>query len=44
VGAFVLVDDVNGDGANEIIVVADGADGPDDAKPDAGEIYILPAP
>jgi hypothetical protein len=44
VGAFVWLDDLNGDGANEIILVADGADGPDDARPDAGEIYILPAP
>lgn len=44
VGAFVLVDDVNGDGANEIILVADGADGPGEARPDAGEIYVLPPP
>lgn len=44
VGAFVWVDDVNGDGANEIILVADGADGPDDARPNAGEVYILSAP
>jgi hypothetical protein len=43
-GAFVLVDDVNGDGANEIIVVADGADGPDGTRPDAGEVYILATP
>jgi hypothetical protein len=44
VGAFVLVDDVNDDGANEIILVADGADGPDEARPNAGEVYILSAP
>jgi hypothetical protein len=44
VGAFVLVDDVNDDGANEIILVADGADGPDEARPDAGEIYVLSPP
>jgi hypothetical protein len=44
VGAFVAVDDVNGDGANEIILLADGADGPDDARLDAGEVYILSVP
>ena len=43
-GAFLLVADVNGDGSNEIIVVADGADGPGGARPDAGEIYILARP
>ena len=35
--------DVNGDGRHEIIVVAAYADGPDNARPDAGEIYVLGA-
>lgn len=43
-GAAVLVADVNGDGVNEIMVVADGADGPNGTRPDAGEVYILAAP
>jgi hypothetical protein len=43
-GAAVLVADVNGDGVNEIMVVADGADGPNGTRPDAGEVCILAPP
>jgi hypothetical protein len=37
--------DVNGDGRNEIIVVAPQADGPEDVRLDSGEAYVLfPSP
>jgi len=40
-GAAAAVGDVNGDGANELILVADGAAGPDNARVGAGEVYVL---
>ena len=40
-GAAAAVADVNGDGVNELILVADGAAGPDNARAGAGEVYIL---
>ena len=40
-GDGVAAGDVNGDGIDELIVVASGADGPDNTRPDAGEIYVF---
>ena len=34
--------DVNGDGIEDLILAASGGDGPDEDRPDAGEVYILP--
>ena len=42
-GGGVTTADLNGDGRQEIIVVAVGADGPDNARTDAGEIYVITA-
>jgi len=42
-GAGVITADINGDGRQEIIVVAVGADGPGNARVDAGEIYAITA-
>jgi hypothetical protein len=33
--------DVNGDGVDDIIVAAPGADGPDNQRPDSGEAYVV---
>jgi len=33
--------DINGDGRSEIILVASLADGPDDSRPDVGEVYAI---
>ena len=35
------VADINGDGLDDIILGAVSADGPGDARPDAGEVYAL---
>ena len=43
-GAAVASGDLDGDGKLEIILVATDADGPDDARPNAGEIYLLDLP
>jgi hypothetical protein len=42
-GAAVATGDLNGDGRQEIIVAAVGADGPGGARPDAGAIYAISA-
>ena len=42
-GGGVTTADLNGDGRQEIIVVAVGADGPGNARIDAGEIYVITA-
>jgi hypothetical protein len=42
-GAGLITADINGDGQQEIIVVAVAADGPGDARIDAGEIYAITA-
>jgi len=42
-GGGVITADINGDGRQEIIVVAVGADGPGNARADAGEIYVITA-
>ncbi|TEU10748.1 MAG: hypothetical protein E3J25_08710, partial [Anaerolineales bacterium] len=43
-GAAVGSGDIDGDGAVEIILVAIAADGPDNARADAGEIYVIAVP
>ncbi|UCH86433.1 MAG: FG-GAP repeat protein [Dehalococcoidia bacterium] len=40
-GSAVGMGDLNGDGSEEIIVVASQADGPENARPSAGEIYVI---
>jgi hypothetical protein len=40
-GAGLASGDINGDGRSEIILVASLADGPDDSRPDAGEVYAV---
>jgi hypothetical protein len=40
-GAAMRVADLNGDGNQEIIVVASEADGPDNTRSTAGEIYVI---
>jgi len=36
--------DFTGDGKDEIVLLATLADGPEDARPDAGEVYALETP
>jgi len=43
VGGAVASGDLNGDGQREMIVVAAYADGPNDDRPDAGEVYVVTA-
>jgi hypothetical protein len=43
-GAAVRAADLNGDGRQEIILVAAQAAGPDNARPAAGEVYVVSAP
>jgi hypothetical protein len=43
-GSSLWTGDLNGDGAQEIIVAAAYADGPDNARPDAGEVYVIVPP
>jgi hypothetical protein len=40
-GGAVGAVDLNGDGKEELIVVASDADGPDNARTDAGEVYVI---
>lgn len=40
-GAGLASGDINGDGRSEIILVASLADGPDDSRPDTGEVYAI---
>jgi hypothetical protein len=40
-GSAIAMGDLNGDGSEEIIVVASEADGPENARPDAGEVYVI---
>ena len=40
-GSAMRTADLNGDGLREIIIVASEADGPDNARRDAGEIYVI---
>ncbi len=41
VGDTVASGDVNGDGIDDVIVTAEAADGPDNARGTAGEVYVL---
>jgi len=43
-GGAVGTVDINGDGILEIVTVAVDADGPDNARTDAGEVYIITVP
>jgi hypothetical protein len=43
-GSSLSTGDLNGDGVREIIVVATYADGPDNARPNAGEVYVIVPP
>ena len=40
-GAALAAGDVSGDGVADIIAAATGADGPDNARPEAGEVYVF---
>ena len=40
-GSILRAADVNGDGSDDLIIGAFWADGPDDARPDAGEVYLI---
>ena len=40
-GSAVGMGDLNGDGSEEMIVVASQADGPENARPGAGEVYVI---
>ena len=42
-GSSVLGADLDADGNDELVVVATDADGPDGARPDAGQVYVLAA-
>jgi hypothetical protein len=43
-GATVIGGDLNGDGRSELIAVALRADGPDNSRKDAGEVYVITVP
>ncbi|MFQ5701690.1 MAG: hypothetical protein ACE5HU_07595, partial [Acidobacteriota bacterium] len=40
-GSSVAVGDFDGDGIDDIAVAARGADGPDESRPDAGEVFLI---
>jgi hypothetical protein len=40
-GSAIAIGDLNGDGSEEIIVVATESDGPENARPGAGEVYVI---
>ncbi|GAG42626.1 unnamed protein product, partial [marine sediment metagenome] len=40
-GCAVGMGDLNGDGSEEMIVVASQTDGPENARPGAGEVYVI---
>jgi len=40
-GCALAAGDVNGDGIDDIITAAPGADGPDDSRPNGGEAYVV---
>ena len=40
-GYALTAGDVSGDGVDDIIVAAPGADGPSNQRPDAGEVYVV---
>lgn len=41
VGDAVAAGDVNGDGADDIIITAEAADGPENARQTSGEVYVV---
>ena len=43
-GANVATADFNGDGRPELIVVAEGAAGPDESRPGVGRVYVISLP
>jgi hypothetical protein len=44
-GSALAIADINGDGLPEILLLASGADGPDNGRPELGELYAIePAP
>ena len=43
-GASIAVGDIDGDGTPELITAATEADGPENARPEAGEVYIVTSP
>jgi hypothetical protein len=43
-GASVASGDLNGDGVDDIILAAEAGDGPDNAREDGGEVYIVLGP
>ncbi len=40
-GAALQVGDINADGKSDLIIGAPGGDGPGDARPNAGEVYVI---
>jgi len=40
-GSAIAIGDFNGDGSEEMIVVASQTDGPENARPGAGEVYVI---
>ncbi len=43
-GGNVVTADFNGDGQLELIVVAEGAAGPDESRPGIGRVYVISPP
>jgi hypothetical protein len=42
-GGAIAIADASGDGLVDLLLLAGGADGRDDERPDAGEVYLIPA-